>query len=104
MLETTFDLFLNIIDPDQPLFMMPLFTETLRFSREHTEKKVDLLFHCNQGESRAPALAMLHLAKNLSVLDDSSYDVAVSEFLLRYPMFTPGRGIQQYMRQHWCEF
>jgi hypothetical protein len=104
VLKTEFDLFLNIIEPDQPLFMLPLFTETLNFTREHMQQNRKLLFHCNQGESRPPALAMLHLAKYLGVIEASTYDLAVSDFLPRYPMFRPGLGIQIYMRQHWNEF
>jgi len=98
------DLFLNIIDPPVPLFQPPLFVETLRFSHAHAAAGRQLLFHCNQGQSRAPSLAMLHLAKNLRLLDATSYGAAASEFVQLYPSYMPGRGIQVYLEQHWNEF
>ena len=104
VLERGLNLYLNIIDPDQPLFMPPLFIETIRFSRMHADSARNLLFHCNQGDSRAPSLAMLHLAKNLGVLDSSSYDLAVADFAEMYPRYNPGLGIRTYLREHWHDF
>ena len=98
------DLFLNIIDPPLPLFKAPLFAEALRFSQAHAAAGRQLLFHCNQGQSRAPSLALLHLAKNLRWLDAASYEAAAREFVQVYPSYTPGRGIQLYLEEHWDEF
>lgn len=95
------DLFLNMIDPEASLFMPPLFVETLRFSRMHAAERRQLLFHCNQGESRAPSLALLHLSKNLGVIDGASFAKAAAEFVRLYPLYRPGRGIQTYLGQHW---
>ena len=61
-LEKENDLFLNIIDPAVPLFMPPLFTAFLEFSNKHWRQGKKLLIHCNQGESRAPSLALLFVA------------------------------------------
>jgi len=74
------NLFLNIIDPDEPLFKSPLFIETLRFCKEYIKTDKKILFHCNQGDSRAPSLALLHLSKNLNVISGSSYESASSEY------------------------
>ena len=62
------NLFLNIIDPAQPLFMNPLFVESLRFSKYYYNSGKNLLYHCNQGDSRAPSLALLQLSKNINVI------------------------------------
>ena len=97
MFERGADLFLNIIDPPLPLFTAPLFVEALRFCQAHAAAGRQLLFHCNQGQSRAPSLALLHLAKNLRLLDATSYEAAAREFGRVYPSYTPGRGIQLYL-------
>ena len=65
VLETENNLFLNIIDPLAPLFMPPLFTAFLAFANKHWGQGKKLLIHCNQGESRAPSLAMLFWQKEL---------------------------------------
>ena len=62
VLEKENDLFLNIIDPAVPLFMPPLFTAFLEFSNKHWRQGKKLLIHCNQGEPRAPSLALLFVA------------------------------------------
>lgn len=103
------DLFLNMIDPPQPLFQPGTFERFMKFMREHSNDKA-ILIHCNKGGSRAPSLAMLWLAKGLHVIGDESYDVAVEEFEPLYfaadegeTLFKPGEGIQTYMREHWEE-
>lgn len=104
VLESAHDLYLNIIDPPQPLFMRPLFTEFMRFAANHWDAGQNLLIHCNLGESRAPSLALLFLAKHIHQLEDSSFDAARQGFLRIFPHYMPGRGIQTYLRQHWGEF
>jgi hypothetical protein len=91
--------YLNIIDPPLPLFMMPTFAAFLRFvDREIKER--DVLIHCNQGESRAPSLALLYMAKRLSALPNDSYNMAATEFRRRFP-YNPGRGIATWLTKNW---
>lgn len=99
-----FDLYLNIIDPSTPLFKVELFSAALQFSRKHAEQGRPLLFHCNQGESRAPSLALLHLAKNLGVITASSYELATDDFIRLCPWYRPGQGIQRFLSENWDEF
>lgn len=101
ILQQDNDLFLNIIDPPIPLFMPQLFIEFVLFSNKHWGQGKKLLIHCNQGESRAPSLALLFLAKSLSVIDKSSYQAARKEFETIYPRYNPGRGIETYFTQNW---
>jgi len=84
--------------------MMPLFTEFLRFIRHHWNQGKTVLIHCNQGESRAPSLALLFLAKDIGVISNESYEKAKEEFMKIYPSYFPERGIQIYLREHWGEF
>lgn len=95
-------LFLNIIDPPQPLFKLPLFTESLNFIDKYIgERKV--LIHCNHGFSRAPSIALLWLVKRKKTITNESYRAAYSEFRKKYPYYQPGTGISIYLTQHWDE-
>ena len=97
------DLFMNIIDPPAPLFMPASFTSFLAFSDKQWLAGRKLLIHCNQGESRAPSLALLFLAKCRSALNNHTYQSARAEFELRYPAYNPGKGIQTYFSRNWNE-
>jgi len=99
-----FDLYLNIIDPDKPLFMPPLFNTFLEFAGRLWDEGSEILVHCNQGESRAPSLAMLFLAKHVAAISNESFSVAKQEFEYLYPAYAPGLGIQRYLHDHWREF
>jgi len=100
-LERGNNLFLNMIDPPQPLFMMPLFTEFLKFSTKHWKSSKNIFIHCNKGESRAPSLALLFLAKGIKSIRSASYDQAREDFNKIFPAYMPGTGIQIYLRNNW---
>ncbi len=95
------DLFLNLIDPPGPLFMRASFITFLEFAEAQWEAGRRLLIHCNQGESRAPSLALLFLAKNRAALDNSSYLAARTQFEHLYPNYRPGSGIQVFLTTNW---
>lgn len=101
VLERENDLYLNIIDPPIPLFMPPLFSHFLAFANSHWGSGQKLLIHCNQGESRAPSLALLFLAKGISAIEQSSYAAARKEFEAIYPRYAPGKGIETYFTKNW---
>ena len=101
VLEQDYDLYLNIIDPPAPLFMPQLFTSFLSFATKHWREGKRLLIHCNQGESRAPSLALLFLAKSLSTINKTSYQSARKEFEPLYPHYKPGQGIETYFTRNW---
>lgn len=101
VLEQENDLFMNIIDPPTPLFMPPLFSHFIEFSNKHWSQGKKLLIHCNQGESRAPSLALLFLAKVVLAIPNDSYEDAREEFEKLYPGYNPGKGIQRYFSKNW---
>ena len=101
VMETENNLYLNMIDPPGPLFMMPLFTRFLKFTSHHWNNRQNVLIHCNKGESRAPSLALLFLAKNIEIINNESYKMAKQEFMNIYPYYTPGTGIQIYLEKNW---
>jgi protein-tyrosine phosphatase len=79
--ENLHNLYLNLIDPPTPLFRVESFQHFRDFAASaYVESQQALLIHCNQGQSRAPMLAMLFLAKDLHALPDDSYAAAVEAF------------------------
>ena len=93
-------LFLNMIDPPQPLFKPPLFIESLNFIQKHISKR-KVLVHCNLGHSRAPSIALLYLAKREKIFDATSYKSAVRDFVKLFPHYQPQRGIAIYLERNW---
>jgi len=104
VLEKENNLYLNMIDPISPLFKMPLFIEFLRFMRKHWNEGKKVLIHCNKGNSRAPSLALLFLAKDIGTISNESYKKAKEEFRRIYPFYSPGIGIQIYLNKYWNKF
>lgn len=99
--ETDYHLFLNLIDPPLPLFMLPSFEAFFAFVDKHIDER-RVIVHCNQGESRAPSLALLYAAKRADRFPDDSYGAAALAFRKEYP-YNPGRGIQTWLAAHWGE-
>lgn len=99
VLERGHHLYLNLIDPDQPLFMMPSFVAFLAFVDGQIAER-PVLIHCNKGESRAPSLTLVYMSKRLALLPNDSYAAAASAFRSKYP-YNPGRGIQTWLDKNW---
>lgn len=93
------DLFLNLIDPPVPLFRRESFEIALGFMHE-AYKAGPLHIHCNQGQSRAPSLALLLMAKRLGALPNANYAEARTAFERLYP-YSPGEGIARFLTDNW---
>lgn len=104
VLERGTDLYLNLVDPPVPLFMPESFARFLGFAKRQLDAGRDILIHCNQGESRAPSLALLILAKLTGEVSNDSYAAARSDFESLFSGYRPGQGIQQYLGEHWSDF
>jgi len=100
-LVQTYDLHLNIIDPPLPLFKRESFLQFLQFASKHYDGGASLLIHCNQGESRAPTLALVFLAKHLAIIPRDSFLTAKEAFSLLYSGYRPGVGIQKFLETNW---
>lgn len=97
-------LYLNLIDPKLPLFQRKIFEDFLTFARNEWPSGRPMLIHCSLGKSRAPTLALLFLAKVLCKIRNTSFDDAWIDFeLLTKQTYTPGEGIELWMREHWHE-
>lgn len=97
------DLYLNMVDMDRKQeheFMEPIVSSTLDFVEDHINSN-KVLIHCNEGESRSPALAMLYLAKRENAIRKDTYAEAKQDFKELYPRFNPSRGIDLYLEDYW---
>ena len=103
ILEKDRDLYMNLIDPPVPLFKLESFRHFLEFGSRHWSEGMNILIHCNKGESRAPSLALLLLAKRLGVIDAQSYDDARTQFVEAFHGYSPGQGICTFLQDHWGE-
>lgn len=104
VLEDGPNLYMNLIDPERPLFMPESFHEFLDFAARRYEAGDQVLIHCNQGFSRAPSLALLLLAKELDELPAGSYAETRRAYEERDPLYRPGAGIRTYLSRNWGEF
>jgi len=99
-------LIMNIIDTDLPKYFNKekMIDIALDFIQEQYEKGLNILIHCNKGESRGPSIALLFLATRLRVIPNSSFDEAKKEFMNKYPNYNPKMGILEHMRNKWDEY
>jgi hypothetical protein len=97
-------LFLNMVDmPNElsPIYTNPIISHAIGFINRKI-KNNKIIIHCNQGQSRSPALGLIYLAKT-NVITKNSYNEAKNEFMKLFPGYSPGTGILLYM-QHNCNY
>ena len=73
------------------------------FLDEYKDKGYRLLIHCNQGESRAPTLGMLYVARFGAF---NYVDFNASKYKLRslYPSYNPKQNIYMTVKSLWSDF
>lgn len=103
MAERPRRLFLNLVDVDDPAFIREeIVTKALVDIDTALERGDKVLIHCNQGQSRAPMLALMWLHRQLEQSGgEITYDDAVEQFRAIYPSFAPSKGMEGYARAHW---
>lgn len=94
-------LYLNMIDPQVPLFMMGTFDAFLTFMDEMWTRDKKVLIHCNMGMSRSPSLALVFLSKRLKAITDVSYMEAMHQYREIDPDYFPSNGIRIWLTQNW---
>lgn len=98
-------LMLNMIDTDNPdFFAHSMIWQALKFIEEHHADRWRVLIHCNQGESRGPALAMLYVSAWLGVIPNMSLEEAEQHFRVLYPNYHPKAGIRGHLQSHWQRY
>lgn len=94
---------LNLVDaPDAKYFDPELMKFAVKQCIVLLISKKSVYIHCNQGESRAPGIAMLVLL-GMKVLSDD-YELAQKQFLSIYPNYKPGKGVEDFIRQEWDNY
>ena len=91
------NLYLNMIDPYEPLFKKLSFDIALQFIEKHIEDK-KVIIHCNEGKSRSASIAMLYLFKNLP------YREAQNKMIDIYNEYDPSMGIEEYLGWNWMNW
>lgn len=97
-------LFLNMVDMQQPLmpkYTHPIMKRAIEFINENILTK-KVLIHCNQGESRAPSIALVYMAKS-GLIQNKNFQQAYKDFIVIYPFYQPGNGISSYLQTRWDE-
>jgi predicted protein tyrosine phosphatase len=95
-------LILNMVDANDPAFFAKeMIDQALDFIDEQLAVGHKVLVHCNQGESRAPSIALLYMACRLHVLPTDSLEAAERAFVTKYPGYNPKPGIREHLRQNW---
>ena len=93
-------LILNIVDvPDPRFFSDIMIDEAIKYCVSGLTANKKVLIHCNQGESRAPTIALMVL-KALDVAP-SDFDDAIEYFKSIYTSYSPKNGIFEYARNRW---
>lgn len=97
-------LILNFVDAPDPKYVpRELVDAALEFIHERLAEGSRVLVHCNRGESRAPTLALLYLARYTEELP-SAIGPAFDEFRRRYPEYRPADGVHGYVVANWAEY
>lgn len=93
-------LILNIVDADSPRFFDDnMIDEAINYCINGLKARKKVLIHCNQGESRAPSIALLVLRR--IGFYTQSFEESVKDFVNRYPFYNPKTGIYEYVRKRW---
>lgn len=96
-------LILNMIDAPDPKFFSDKMVEAgLRFIKDELASGKNVLVHCNQGMSRSPSMALLHLRRTgHPQFSKLSFEQAEDAFSKIYPDYSPALGIRGYLQQNW---
>lgn len=98
-------LILNMVDANNPAFFSKeMIEEALDFINVSLSNGMKVLVHCNLGESRSPAIALLFLATRSRTITDHSLEEAESEFLKKYSKYHPNPGLREHMHRNWDDY
>lgn len=98
-------LILNMVDAKDPeIFSTEMIDAALDFIDETLSKGLQVLVHCDQGESRAPAITLLYMAARLGELPTESLEAAEEQFRELYHRYAPKPGIQGHLEQNWDRY
>jgi len=98
-------LYLNLVDAPNPAYIpKEIIDRAIAFIDEQLSEGLKVLVHCNQGESRGPAIGFLYLLSHTDALAKTSHDEALAAFRKIYPTFRPSGGISGFIEAQWAEY
>ena len=92
----------NIVDFDDPnMIPFECITDALDYAKKQLDSGYNILFACNQGESRGPSTGLAFLR----AISDMPHHFVKSENIYKtlYKKYNPDMGIRQVLRSHWAE-
>ena len=92
---------LNLVDAQDEKYIPVELIETALEEIERGLKNGEVLIHCNKGESRAPSIALMYMARHGNL--PAEYADALDKFIELYDDYTPGQGMADFMAKHWDE-
>lgn len=97
---------LNLVDMDNynydeiwHNFFIHIFNNAFNFIDKQILLGKKILIHCNQGESRAPSVALLYLISKGQ--HEDTFENTVKSFKTKYPLYNPKAGIYGNIRDSW---
>ena len=99
---------LNLVDMDRFNenyldFNRDMFDTAFSFLDEYRLQGYKILIHCNQGESRAPTIGLLYIAR-LGAFEYADFDTSVPKLKEIYPVYMPKRNIFLTVKSLWRDF
>ena len=95
-------LILNMVDAPLAAFFHPVMMEEgLNFMRTMLVYGHKVLVHCNQGNSRAPSMALIYMRRHGLV--DPEFEIALEQFRSIYPSYSPGMGMLNYVKDEFAK-
>lgn len=99
-------LILNLVDAEKGLYIPKELIDATLFELEtriNNEEKV--FIHCNNGESRAPTIAMLFMLSRDPSINSKSAEESIKLFKAKYyPNYAPNKGIREFLDFYWSDY
>ncbi|WP_213287573.1 dual specificity protein phosphatase [Bradyrhizobium sp. sGM-13] len=93
---------LNLVDVPHVQYVNPAVIDAaLSFIASNLAGGKKVLVHCNQGQSRAPSIALLYLGKVDPQFARLKAADAIHTFQWTYPQYEPADGIAEYVLRNW---
>lgn len=95
-------LILNLVDVFDVAYIRPEIIDAALAAIRDNIGAMNVLVHCNRGQSRSPTIALLYLLQSTDLFDDcDGIDEAIAAFTVIYPHYFPARGMADYVRLNW---
>lgn len=95
-------LILNLVDADTPNYIpTPVILRAIEFVEKALLAKRKVLIHCNQGNSRGPAIALACLRTQGIDGYTGALEQAEDVFRKVYPSYAPKGGMRGWLKEHW---